>query len=191
MAKRKINRRKKPNSHDEIVKLHSRLTGAREASEDDIQRLKALVLKSPEPWEYATSVSMAIRRDLINKIGDGAKAYLLAQVALVKKDTEYANAPPLERLLIDHLITTHVRLIYAETQYSAMQSRESYSYASGSYCEKLLSLAHRRFLQAVETLAKVRKLARNTPALQINIAQDGGQQVNMQKAGDGEKPTTA
>jgi len=36
----------------------------------------------------------------------------------------------------------------------------------------------RRYLRAIETLARVRKLARNTPALQVNIATDGGQQVN-------------
>ena len=42
-----------------------------------------------------------------------------------------------------------------------------------------LSAAQRRFLRACESLARVRKLARTTPALQLNIAARGGQQVNV------------
>lgn len=49
----------------------------------------------------------------------------------------------------------------------------------GMYCEKRLSAAQRRFTRACETLARVRKLSRNTPALQLNIATSGGQQVNV------------
>ena len=47
--------------------------------------------------------------------------------------------------------------------------------------EKRLSAAQRRFIRACETLARVRKLSRNTPALQFNIATSGGQQVNLAK----------
>ena len=35
--------------------------------------------------------------------------------------------------------------------------------------------------RACETLVRVRKLSRNTPALQFNIATSGGQQVNLTK----------
>ena len=46
-----------------------------------------------------------------------------------------------------------------------------------------------RFLRAIETLARVRRLARNTPALQINIAREGGQQVNVQGDVNGQNAT--
>jgi hypothetical protein len=51
----------------------------------------------------------------------------------------------------------------------------------GMYWEKRLTAAQRRFTRACETLARVRKLSRNTPALQFNIAASGGQQVNVAK----------
>ncbi len=35
--------------------------------------------------------------------------------------------------------------------------------------ESLLAPAQARFLRAIEALARVRRLARNTPALQINV----------------------
>ena len=40
----------------------------------------------------------------------------------------------------------------------------------GLYLEKRLTAAQKRFTRACETLARVRKLSRNTPALQLNIA---------------------
>jgi len=48
------------------------------------------------------------------------------------------------------------------------------------YWDRYLTTAQNRFLRAVEALARVRRLARNTPALQINIAGEGGKQVNVQ-----------
>jgi len=53
------------------------------------------------------------------------------------------------------------------------------------FLEKRLNAAQWRFLRAVETLARVRKIARRTPPLQVNIATQGGQQVNV--AGDVER----
>ena len=51
----------------------------------------------------------------------------------------------------------------------------------GMYWEKRLSAAQKHFTRACETLARVRKLSRNTPALQLNLATSGGQQVNVAK----------
>lgn len=45
--------------------------------------------------------------------------------------------------------------------------------------DKRLSAAHRRFLQACQALARIRKLTHTTPALQVNIAAPGGQQINV------------
>ena len=42
-------------------------------------------------------------------------------------------------------------------------------------------LRRRAIIAAVEALARIRRLSRTGPLLQVNIAQDGGQQVNVQK----------
>ena len=49
----------------------------------------------------------------------------------------------------------------------------------GKYWEGRLSAAQRRHLRAVETLARVRRLLSRIPAVQVNIATQGGQQVNV------------
>jgi hypothetical protein len=56
---------------------------------------------------------------------------------------------------------------------------QSIPLARAEYWDGLLSSTQARFLRAIETLARVRRLARNTPALQINIANEGGKLVNV------------
>jgi len=59
------------------------------------------------------------------------------------------------------------------------QNRQGLSLNQAAYWDKSLSAAHARYLKALESLAKIRKLARHDPALQVNIATQGGQQVNV------------
>jgi len=73
-----------------------------------------------------------------------------------------------------------MQLSIVELQYSHVM-KQSITLTLGIFWEKRLSAAQRRFTRACETLARVRKLSRNTPALQFNIAASGGQQVNVAK----------
>lgn len=73
-----------------------------------------------------------------------------------------------------------LKLSLVELSYSSVM-KQSISLTLGVYWEKRLTSAQRRFTRSCETLARVRKLSRNTPALQVNIAAEGGQQVNLSK----------
>jgi len=73
-----------------------------------------------------------------------------------------------------------LKLNVIELQYSNVM-KQSITLTLGMYWEKRLTAAQRRFARACETLARVRKLSRNAPALQFNIAAEGGQQVNVSK----------
>jgi hypothetical protein len=122
-----------------------------------------------------------IRRMLIEKISHGpSRACLLAEVEIQSKQLGYDSAPPLEQLLIDHILTLRLRLVHAEHNYNAIVVNQAISFKDAEYRDNLLSSTQARFIKAIEALAKVRRLARNTPALQINIAQEGGKQVNIQ-----------
>ncbi len=164
-----------------------------EPSEEDVKEFRELVNKSPELWPFASQASSAIRRFLINRMSHGVgRALLVCEEDVIKKEFGFDDSPILERLLIDHIVTTRMRLLYAEDIYNAQVVEASLSPEAFAYLDRFLSSAHRRHLRAVETLAKVRKLSRSTPALQINIARDGGQQVNVQgaEAQAGRKPRT-
>jgi hypothetical protein len=86
--------------------------------------------------------------------------------------------PLLEQLLIQQAALCWLKLDLAELSYSGTM-KPSITLTLGIYWERRLTAAQRRFTRACETLARVRKLSRITPALQFNIATSGGQQVNL------------
>jgi len=98
----------------------------------------------------------------------------------LKRELGYQEAPLLEQLLIQQAALCWLKLNLVELSYSSSM-RQSITLTLGIYWEKRLTAAQRRFTRACETLARVRKLSRNTPALQFNIAAEGGQQVNITK----------
>ena len=98
----------------------------------------------------------------------------------LKKDLGYDDAPVLEKLLIQQAALCWLKLNLVELSYSSTMA-QSITLTLGMYWEKHLTAAQKRFTRACETLARVRKLSRNTPALQFNIATSGGQQVNVAK----------
>jgi len=100
------------------------------------------------------------------------------RLQVLKKDLGSEGAPMLEQLLIQHAALCWLRLTLAEVAYSNVM-KQSITLTLGIYWEKRLSSAQTRFSRACDTLMRVRKLSRNAPALQFNIATKGGQQVNV------------
>ena len=99
---------------------------------------------------------------------------------VLKKELGVDEATLLEQLLIQQAALCWLKLNLVELGYSSTM-KQSITLTLGLYWEKRLTAAQRRFTRACQTLARVRKLSRNTPALQFNIAAEGGQQVNMTK----------
>jgi hypothetical protein len=110
----------------------------------------------------------------------GVKECWRQRLSSLRKELGYVGAPMLEQLLIQHAALCWLKLNLVELQYSSVM-KQSITLTLGVYWEKRLTAAQRRFTRACETLARVRKLSRNTPALQFNIATTGGQQVNLTK----------
>jgi hypothetical protein len=168
----------------EIREISKRIGDSKEASPKDVERLRKLVAATPGALGEEFSGSESIRTQLVEKISYGAsRAVILAEGDKLKKDLGYATAPPLEQLLIDHILLVRLRLAHVENAYNRQIVSQSVSLQVGAYWDNLLTSNQARFLRAIETLARVRRLSRNTPALQINIAREGGKQVNVQGKG--------
>jgi hypothetical protein len=165
---------------DEIFQICERMEKVKDRDPKDVQHLRRLVVRTPS-FLLAASTMESIRRHLIEKMSHGtSRAFMLAEVDVLKKQLDYDAAPPLEQLLIDHILTVRLRLIHAEHNYNACVVNQSITFRDAEYRDNLLSSTQARFIKAIETLARVRRLARNTPALQINVAHEGGKQVNVQ-----------
>jgi len=86
----------------------------------------------------------------------------------LRSDLGHAEASPLERMLIENIVVCWLRLYTVELTYD---TAGGHSLAQGAHWERRLTLSHHRYLKAIETLARFRKLGVN---VQINV---GNQQV--------------
>ncbi len=106
------------------------------------------------------------------------KSHTLAREAVRRKieqvqaELEGANPTPLERILAQRAALCWWVVHWLEKQDFRDEGRRTIQQADHS--QRKIDRAHRRFLSAVETLAKVRKMA--VPTLQVNIAKN---QVNV------------
>lgn len=90
-------------------------------------------------------------------LGYATKESVKRGAELLKEELGFENASPLERLLIDQAVLCHIRLGMVEHLYSRQLSG-SYRLDIGAHWEMRLTLAQRRYMKAVTTLARVRGL---------------------------------
>lgn len=164
------------------MELADRVIAAERPEMEDRMRLRSLLAATPEDILPDCSVTHRIRNDLAEKLGrwNAQSTFILAETDRLKRDLGYSVSPALEQLLIDHILTLRLQHLHAEQRYNETVVLKQGNSAAITYGNKHLSATQTRFLKAVETLAKVRRMTRDTPAVQINVAREGGQQINVQ-----------
>jgi hypothetical protein len=93
------------------------------------------------------------------------KHALLRKLDLLRVELGGPNPTPLERLLVERIVTCWLHLHDIEARF--VQAKER-SIAQADYGQRALDRAQKRYLSALRTLATVRRLA--VPVLQVNIA---------------------
>ena len=86
----------------------------------------------------------------------------------LRKELSGTNPTPLERLLIERVISCWLHLHQLEINYAHC---EDVTFEMGTYYERCITSAQKSYLAAIKSLALIRKLA-----IQVNIAK---KQVNM------------
>jgi hypothetical protein len=116
-------------------------------------------------------------QDLIikNLMGDYAVAEtaIREQLLYIRDEMGYHDAPILEKLLIEQIVTCWLRVQHCESIVAFMMGKDK-SATVLNFWENRLSMCQRRYLAACESLAKIRKMS--VPALQLNI---GDKQINV------------
>lgn len=113
--------------------------------------------------------------------GHGSRECWKQRLQSMRADMGHDTSTPLERLLIQQVTLCWLNLNLLEYRHVNIM-KQSISLNVGSYWDKRLSMSQRRFTRACESLARVRRLSHRIP-IQVNIATQGGQQVNV--AGEG------
>lgn len=159
-------------------------TNTADPSQDDVRALRRLLRNHPLACPLEDMIEAGAEHLLANIKGTKmVKIVLHHACQQLQEQLGHERASALEKTLIGHVVLAWLRLVALEQCYTDVtMSDKSYGLTTADYWERRLSAAHRRYLRACETLARVRRL--QLPTMQMNIATQGGQQVNI--AGSGE-----
>jgi hypothetical protein len=160
---------------DSLVSIIRRADVAKPAKEDKAA-LERLLQEQPAVWRAAGDLMEFTARNLIN---NSRGTYALTRTMStgweqIQKDMAQSGDGELERLLIQQIALSWMKLAYTEYLHVSYLTDGSTTIKQADFWERRLSAAQRRYLRAVETLARVRRL--QLPAVQINV---GAQQVNQ------------
>ena len=156
-------------------------TNKKNPAKEDVVALRECLENHPELWREVGDLASLAALRLIEEVCStpAMKESMLAGRKALKEVLGYRFSNSLVQLLIEHVVLCWLRLNWIEYQYTNVTSH-SITLTMAQHWEKRLSAAQHRYLRACESLARVRKLARNTPALQVNI---GEKQVNVAGCG--------
>ena len=142
----------------------------------DVEALRCHLEAHPELWRIVGDVAQHAFVNLVDVASgdqESLRASLKAGQSAMREELGFPQASALERLLIDRVILCWLRLHHVEFRYTAVVEN-SIPLPRAYYWERRLSAAQHRYLQACESLARIRKLI--IPIVQVNI---GEKQVNI------------
>ena len=144
--------------------------------------LRVFLRDNPNTWRVMGDLARHARDALLARTVTNCPPSVAASVQegldAMRAELRHPGDGQLEALLIDQVLICWLdesltRMAYATAQHELSND-------GAELWQRKLSMTQARYLRALETLARVRKLIRQT--VQINIAQPGAQQVNV--AGD-------
>jgi len=150
----------------------------------DIQELRKWLNEYPQIWRVVFDLSHVIEHNLTTRMVTDQAAQLAIEknVEQIREELGYNMSPVMEQLLIDTIVLAWLRWQWNEYQLVTFMGQGEIRMSVVKFWERWLSAAQRRYLRACESLARVRHLTSSKPAVQVNTAGNGGQQVNV--AGD-------
>jgi hypothetical protein len=175
-----------PEDADKLLGAVDRAAKAKKPAKEDLQLIRKFLIARPDFCRAVVDMSEVVQTELIKNMAGGSQAFVrmaIEEQALnVRDEMGYHDAPIMEKLLIENIVTSWLLLQHYEQQV-AFRMTGSYSIPVLEFWERRLSKAQKRYLAACESLTKIRKMA--IPAVQVNI---GEKQINV--AGDLKPGTT-
>jgi hypothetical protein len=140
-----------------------------------ITAVRKLFAEVPFIWKVVGDMAVQAQHRLIERYTSQplVQEAIDAGIKSLGHELGRKEAPVLEKLLIDQVLTCWINVYDVQQRYANAHA-ESITLTLGEYWERRLTAAQRRYLRACETLARVRRLA--VPPLQVNI---GDQQINV------------
>lgn len=144
--------------------------------EEDVIAFRKLIYSDVKFFASLCPLAETTANSILTRVTDdpGSKEVLRANMLAIREELGYSEAPPFERALIDHVALCWLRLQLTEQWYSEKTLQETHTFEAVLYFDKRHAGAQKRYLRAIETLARVRRLTRGFTI--VNVAAPGGQQ---------------
>lgn len=143
---------------------------------EDLQSLRNFFDGDPQIALQIGNTSRTVFNEILQTaVGKSAFTREATERYIKNMKTELGYFSPtitfVEKMLIDEIIMRWLRLQLMENSHFNSTTGQ-HSMREGEYCEKRLHLTQKRYLQALETLAKVRKLIAQTQAKGARMLKD-------------------
>jgi hypothetical protein len=162
------------------VELTARVTGGDELfalikrcdkenpSQTDLSTLRQELEKRPTLASELGNLAEMVGRSII-KTAFPSQLYALSVEAHcdhMREGLGYEDSSQIEKMLIEHIITGWLRLHDVELRYEMIR-KDNPTINQMDHWERRLTLAQHRYLRAIETLAKVRRLMKDPPKANV------------------------
>ncbi len=174
--------KQKPDSEDQAARLFELVerTNKTNPAPHDLAALRDLLAQTPALSRLIPNPAQLSEAKLasVSTGQPGQATVLRAQCKDLRTELTLDSDGPLEQLLIDAVVQAWFLYHLIAIKYAAF-NQETHSITQARWWEDRLNAAQRRYLRAIESLARTRNLIRKTPSLQLNIATAGGRQINV------------
>ena len=152
-------------------------TNKKNPAKQDVEAMQAALREYPGLWRRWGDLARHTQFQIIDKTpaSEVITASLHQGVVEMRREMGYKTALPLEQLLIEQVIMTWLDYHSTQYQYQEHMLMSGIPTRHRDYWDRHVSAAQRRYLRAIETLARVRKISGRGP-IQVNIAE---RQVNV------------
>ena len=147
---------------------------------DDRRELRGILSEQATLARNLGDMARVAWRSYMTPLGQAAPGMQVAaeeRATHLRRELGYAESSELEKLLIDDIVLCQFDYYRIERTY-AIATAESYSLTVMQEWDAVLSSKQARLNRAILALARVRRLLK-LPAVQINVNQAGGQQLNI------------
>ena len=167
----------------EICELRELIEKVDKAKPDrrDIVAIDHWIESHPKLFDEIWNLSRIAQNHVIELFSDKelGRIFIRSELGLLAKNLGDVGRPTLEHLLIQNILANWLHWQWVQLHLANLMGGSRIDRSNFEFWEKQASVVQHRYLRASETLAWVRKLARKSPALQVNIATERGQQVNI------------
>lgn len=152
---------------------------AKPPTDAQLEALKTALNNDQDTLARIGNLTNTSIQNVIDSLNSPTTGVIVNQyIKTMRRDLNYYHAPKVVQLATDAVILAWLHFHKWEEQYNHY-TEGTQTLTQAAFWDRRMAMAQNRYLQALTTLARVQKLARRDPALQVNIAAPGSQQANF------------